>query len=70
MEERFIRINASLNKNETSAALTILLGILIALSALGTDLYVPALPDVAAFYAAPVSAAAVAFGVMSAMPPV
>jgi MFS transporter, DHA1 family, multidrug resistance protein len=46
-----------LNKNETSAALTILLGILIALSALGTDLYVPALPDVAAFYAAPVSAA-------------
>ena len=57
MEERFIRINASLNKNETSAALTTLLGILIALSALGTDLYVPALPDVAAFYAAPVSAA-------------
>jgi DHA1 family bicyclomycin/chloramphenicol resistance-like MFS transporter len=47
-----------LNKNgETSAALTILLGILIALSALGTDMYVPALPDVAASYAAPVSAA-------------
>ncbi|MFN2643888.1 MAG: multidrug effflux MFS transporter [Burkholderiales bacterium] len=46
-----------MNKKETSAALTILLGILIALSALGTDLYVPALPDVAAFYAAPVSAA-------------
>jgi MFS transporter, DHA1 family, multidrug resistance protein len=57
VEERFIRINASLNKNETSAALTILLGILIALSALGTDLYVPALPDVAVFYAAPLSAA-------------
>jgi len=47
-----------LNKNgETSAALTILLGILIALSALGTDMYVPALPDVAGSYAAPVSAA-------------
>ena len=30
---------------------------LIALSALGTDMYVPALPDVAASYAAPVSAA-------------
>ena len=53
----FIRINASLNKNETSAALTLLLGILIALSALGTDLYVPALPDVAASFASPVSAA-------------
>ena len=37
-----------MNNNETSAALTLLLGILIALSALGTDLYVPALPDVAA----------------------
>ena len=47
-----------MNKNgETSAALTILLGILIALSALGTDMYVPALPDVARSYAAPVSAA-------------
>ena len=47
-----------MNKNgETSAALTILLGILIALSALGTDMYVPALPDVAGSYAAPVSAA-------------
>ena len=46
-----------MNNKETSAALTLLLGVLIALSALGTDLYVPALPDVAAFYAAPVSAA-------------
>lgn len=45
-----------LAKNETSAALTLLLGILIALSALGTDLYVPALPDVAASFASPVSA--------------
>jgi DHA1 family bicyclomycin/chloramphenicol resistance-like MFS transporter len=45
-----------LNNKETSAALTLLLGILIALSALGTDLYVPALPDVAASFAAPVSA--------------
>jgi DHA1 family bicyclomycin/chloramphenicol resistance-like MFS transporter len=45
-----------LNKNETSFALTLLLGILIALSALGTDLYVPALPDVAASFSAPVGA--------------
>jgi len=45
-----------LDKNETSAALTLLLGVLIALSALGTDLYVPALPDVAASFASPVSA--------------
>lgn len=45
-----------MNKNETSFALTILLGILVALSALGTDLYVPALPDTAASFAAPVSA--------------
>jgi DHA1 family bicyclomycin/chloramphenicol resistance-like MFS transporter len=45
-----------LNNNETSAALTLLLGILIALSALGTDLYVPALPDVAVSFASPVSA--------------
>ena len=46
-----------MNNKETSAALTLLLGILIALSALGTDLYVPALPDVAASFASPVSAA-------------
>jgi len=45
-----------LNNKETSAALTLLLGVLIALSALGTDLYVPALPDVAASFASPVSA--------------
>ena len=45
-----------MNDKETSAALTLLLGILIALSALGTDLYVPALPDVAASFASPVSA--------------
>jgi DHA1 family bicyclomycin/chloramphenicol resistance-like MFS transporter len=45
-----------LNKNETSLALTILLGVLMALSALGTDLYVPALPDTAAYFSAPVSA--------------
>src|SRR3954467_3270889 len=56
----FIRINASLNnetRSETSTALTLLLGILIALSALGTDMYVPALPAVAAAFEAPVSAA-------------
>jgi DHA1 family bicyclomycin/chloramphenicol resistance-like MFS transporter len=45
-----------LNNNETSFALTLLLGILVALSALGTDLYVPALPDAAASFGAPVSA--------------
>ena len=45
-----------MDKSETSAALTLLLGVLIALSALGTDLYVPALPDVAASFASPVSA--------------
>jgi DHA1 family bicyclomycin/chloramphenicol resistance-like MFS transporter len=45
-----------LNNNRTSLALTLLLGILVALSALGTDLYVPALPDTAASFGAPVSA--------------
>jgi DHA1 family bicyclomycin/chloramphenicol resistance-like MFS transporter len=45
-----------LNKNETSLALTVLLGVLIALSALGTDLYVPAMPDTAAWFSAPVFA--------------
>jgi DHA1 family bicyclomycin/chloramphenicol resistance-like MFS transporter len=45
-----------LNNNETSPALTILLGILMALSALGTDLYVPALPDVERSFGSPVSA--------------
>ena len=45
-----------MNKNRTSLALTLLLGILVALSALGTDLYVPALPDTAASFGAPVSA--------------
>jgi DHA1 family bicyclomycin/chloramphenicol resistance-like MFS transporter len=45
-----------LNKNQTSLALTLLLGILVALSALGTDLYVPALPDTAASFGAPVGA--------------
>ena len=50
-------MNPSLNNRETSVALTILLGILIALSALGTDLYVPALPGIADAFDAPVSAA-------------
>jgi DHA1 family bicyclomycin/chloramphenicol resistance-like MFS transporter len=45
-----------LKNKETSAALTLLLGALIGLSALGTDLYVPALPDVAASFGSPVSA--------------
>lgn len=46
-----------MNKNETSLPLTLLLGVLISLSALGTDLYAPALPGLAASFAAPVSAA-------------
>ena len=46
-----------MNNNDTSIALTLLLGILIALSALGTDMYVPALPAVGAAFAAPVAAA-------------
>jgi DHA1 family bicyclomycin/chloramphenicol resistance-like MFS transporter len=45
-----------LNKNDTSAAFTILLGLLIGLSALGSDFFVPALPDTAAWFSAPVSA--------------
>ena len=45
-----------MNKNHTSLALTLLLGILVALSALGTDLYVPALPDTAASFGAHVNA--------------
>ena len=49
-------MNNNDNRQETSRALTLLLGILIALSALGTDLYVPALPDVAASFGSPVSA--------------
>ena len=36
-----------MNKRETSFALTVLLGVLIALPALGTDLFVPALPRLA-----------------------
>jgi len=44
-----------LNKNETSLPLTLLLGVLISLSALGTDLYVPALPSVALAFSAPAS---------------
>lgn len=51
-----------LTLNEThsrqhSPGLTVLLGVLIALPALGTDLYIPALPDVARALDAPVSAA-------------
>jgi len=46
-----------LNNKDTSLPLTILLGILIALPALGTDLYVPALPEVARSLSVPVSAA-------------
>lgn len=45
-----------MNNKDTSLPLTILLGILIALPALGTDLYVPALPEVARVLGAPVSA--------------
>lgn len=45
-----------MNNKDTPVALTLLLGILVALSALGTDLWVPALPDAAASFSAPVSA--------------
>ena len=46
-----------MNNRDTSPALTILLGALIALPALGTDLFVPALPALALALSAPVSAA-------------
>jgi MFS transporter, DHA1 family, multidrug resistance protein len=46
-----------LNKNDASLPLTVLLGMLTALPALGTDLYLPALPEVARSLAVPVSAA-------------
>lgn len=46
-----------MNKNETPLPLTILLGVLISLSALGTDLYAPALPAMAQAFSAPVAAA-------------
>lgn len=45
-----------MKNNDTPLPLTLLLGILVALSALGTDLYVPALPDAGASFSAPVSA--------------
>ena len=45
-----------MKNNDTPLPLTLLLGILVALSALGTDFYVPALPDAAASFSAPVSA--------------
>lgn len=50
-------MNRSENSRDTPAGLTILLGIMIALPALGTDLYVAALPDVAQAFGAPVDAA-------------
>jgi len=46
-----------LNKRDTSLRLTVLLGVLIALPALGTDLFVPALPVLAQALAAEVGAA-------------
>jgi DHA1 family bicyclomycin/chloramphenicol resistance-like MFS transporter len=46
-----------LNKRETSLGLTVLLGVLIALPALGTDLFVPALPVLAQALAAEVGSA-------------
>ncbi|MEA3195437.1 MAG: transporter, family, multidrug resistance protein [Betaproteobacteria bacterium] len=45
-----------MKNNDTPLGLTLLLGILVALSALGTDLYVPALPDAGASFSAPVRA--------------
>jgi len=46
-----------LNKQETSLSLTVLLGMLVALPALGTDLFVPALPLLAEALAVDVGAA-------------
>ena len=46
-----------MNNKDTSLPLTVLLGVLIALPALGTDLYVPALPEIARALGAPVAAA-------------
>jgi DHA1 family bicyclomycin/chloramphenicol resistance-like MFS transporter len=46
-----------LNKQETSLRLTVLLGVLVALPALGTDLYVAAMPVLAQALAADVGAA-------------
>ena len=46
-----------MNKPETSLALTLLLGVLMALPALGTDLFLPALPVLAEALAADVAAA-------------
>jgi len=46
-----------LNKQETSLRLTVLLGVLMALPALGTDLFLPALPVLAQALAADVAAA-------------
>ena len=45
-----------MKNNDTSLPFTLLLGILVALPALGTDLYVPALPDVSRSLDAPVGA--------------
>jgi len=46
-----------LNNKDTSLRLTVLLGVLIALPALGTDLYIPALPEIARALGASVPAA-------------
>lgn len=45
-----------MKNNETPLAFTLLLGVLIALPALGTDLYIPALPEVSRSLDAPVAA--------------
>ncbi len=46
-----------MNNKDTSLRLTVLLGVMIALPALGTDLYVPALPEIARALSVPVAAA-------------
>jgi DHA1 family bicyclomycin/chloramphenicol resistance-like MFS transporter len=46
-----------LNRAETSLRLTVLLGVLIALPALGTDLFVPSLPGIAEALSVDVAAA-------------
>jgi DHA1 family bicyclomycin/chloramphenicol resistance-like MFS transporter len=46
-----------LNARQNSVSFTVLLGVLVALPALGTDFYVPALPDIAAEFDVPAAAA-------------
>src|SRR5688572_18172858 len=55
LRSTLLECDASLKNNETPFAFTLLLGVLIALPALGTDLYIPALPEVSRSLDAPVA---------------